>query len=333
MTPPPRPSDSPSPRQPSPAPSRRARVAQPDPLLAAIVAAFDGVTRTKAKSLLAHGAVRLNGRADVRHDTPVAAGDLIELLPSPSAASAARPGLARPLVVGRPLPFPILFEDDDLIAIDKPHGLLTVATDAGGDRTAHRILGDHAAAEGWPAGRVFVVHRLDRDTSGVCVFAKIEEAKHALQEAWGATEKEYAAVVEGVPEEREGRLVDWVFEEQGGGLRVHVVDEHKRGAVEAVTRYRVEAEGNGRALLAVWIETGRRHQIRVQLAAIGHPVCGDPRYGPKAKAQARVHGGTAARRLALHATRLSFLHPRTGGRIELRSPPPAELTRLLRPAR
>jgi len=188
--------------------------------------------------------------------------------------------------------------------------------------TAHRILGDREIERGGPEGRVFVVHRLDRDTSGVVLFAKTEEAKRRLQINWEKVEKHYVAVVDGVPAEPEGRLTHWLREDVSG-LRVNVVEPGHPYGYKSITSYAVTATGEGRAILAVKAETGRKHQIRAQLSTMGTPVCGDVRYGSPRKAS----------RLALHAAKLTFPHPGTGEIVTLEAPVPPKLLSMIKKPR
>jgi 23S rRNA pseudouridine1911/1915/1917 synthase len=268
-------------------------------LLAALLENSQGRSRTALKSLLTRGAVRVNGRVETRHDTALAKGDRV--------------------TVGRASPPPesprglrVVFEDASIVVIDKPAGLLTIATESEKNKTAYRLLNDALASRG---ERAFIVHRLDRDTSGLLVFAKSEEAKLRLQERWPETEKRYWAIVHGVPAKPSATLIDELTENRA--YRVYGGDrtgESKR----AVTRYEVKKSSSRAALLDVTIETGRKHQIRVQLAGIGHPVLGDATYGKGGKG-----------RLALHARLLSFFHPETGKRVTFESPLPPDLSRLV----
>jgi 23S rRNA pseudouridine1911/1915/1917 synthase len=201
----------------------------------------------------------------------------------------------------------IVFEDDALIAIDKPPGLLTVATDAEKIDTAFARLSSHLSTRN--RGRPFVVHRLDRETSGLLLFARSAAIRDQLQAEWDQVTKTYLAVVEGVPRPPDGTVDNFLAE--GRDLRVRPVSR-ERGR-RAVTHYRVLAARGACTLVEVLLETGRKHQIRVHLAGLGCPIVGDPVYG------ATRH---PADRMGLHAERLSFVHPLTGMRLELRAPPP-----------
>jgi len=210
---------------------------------------------------------------------------------------------------------PIVYEDDAVIAIDKPCGLLSVATDEEKDDTAFTRLA--AVLRARDAGRPFVVHRLDRDTSGLLLFARSAATRDRLQRTWEAVEKLYLAVVEGLPRQDEGSIENHLVE--GKNLRVRIA--RPGGAAKlAVTHYRVLASRDGFSLVEVKLETGRKHQIRVHLASLGCPIIGDADYGARTN---------PARRLGLHAWKLAFDHPVTSKRTNLETPFPEELDRII----
>ncbi|HEX6775536.1 MAG TPA: RluA family pseudouridine synthase [Methylomirabilota bacterium] len=202
------------------------------------------------------------------------------------------------------VPFPrglgLVHEDAAMVVVDKQPGLLSMATERERERTAYRLLWDYLAAQR-PRARPFIVHRLDRETSGLLVFAKSEAAKRNLQAQFEArtVERVYVALVRGKVRREAGTLESRLVEDKS--LRVHPTlgPEGKT----AITSYRVIGHGQDTTLLELSLGTGRRRQIRVQLAAIGHPIVGD-----------REHGGPSGpfRRLCLHAKRLGFVHPTTG---------------------
>jgi 23S rRNA pseudouridine1911/1915/1917 synthase len=214
----------------------------------------------------------------------------------------------------------LVHEDDALLVVVKPSDLLTIATERERERTAYRLLWDYLAAKqaakqaAKPAAkqaRPFIVHRLDRETSGLLVFAKSEEVKRALQAQFEArtVERVYRALVEGRPAREQGTLESRLAEDRM--LRVRSAE---RGRV-AITHYRVLAARRDGTVLELRLGTGRRHQIRVQLAEAGWPIVGDV-----------AHGGPrgATGRLCLHATRLGFVHPATGAPVVFESAPPAD---------
>ena len=272
------------------------------PLLPWLLAVLQPMKRTRVKQLLQHGRVRVNGRAVTRHDHPIGPADRISIVREHAAATVP----ARDRV-------PIVFEDESIIAIDKPSGLLTVSTDNEKTDTAFARLSAMLTVR--KAGRPFVVHRLDRETSGLLLFARTAAVRDQLQEQWDAVQKTYLAVVEGKPRPAAGVLENYLTE--GKNLRVHVTAPGGE-AKHAITRYRLIANRRPYSLVEVVLQTGRKHQIRVHLAGLGCPVIGDPDYGAKTN---------RAGRLGLHAWKLAFHHPVLDWRVELESPLPEILWR------
>lgn len=265
-------------------------------LIERLQALYPEASRRSLKQWLTSSRVRVNGAVAVRGDVEVAVADRIEL------ASAAPPSC--------PAPLRLVHEDEDLLVIDKPSGLLTIATETERERTAYRLLRDWVASRGAPSSRLFIVHRLDRETSGLIVFAKSAAAQEHLQAQFAArtAERVYVALAEGVMRQAEGSLVSRLVEDRA--LRVRVAA--RGGGKEAITRYRVLERRRAATLLELRLVTGRRAQIRAQLAAAGHPIAGDLQYGARTDPM---------KRLALHATRLAFAHPH-GARVSFDSPPP-----------
>jgi 23S rRNA pseudouridine1911/1915/1917 synthase len=286
--------------------NRQFRVAAGCELLPYLISLPSGLSRKQAKELLRFGAVTVEGKAGVRHDTRLKAGDLVTI----AARGHARAGSP----AGHGLR--IVHIDDAIVVVNKPAGLLSMGTAREKDRTAHRILNEHLrAVANSKAQQAFIVHRLDRDTSGLMMFARSELIQAALQGNWKAVTKKYFAVVEGQPSNSRGTLMDNLIESRS--LMVRRVDQ---GGEVAITHYRVLARQAHRALLELTLATGRKHQIRVQLAGLGHPVVGDWRYGAKTD---------PAQRLALHSCALRFHHPVSGEAIELRCALPGRLKALL----
>lgn len=258
-------------------------------------ALFPEASGRSLRQWLAAGRVRVNDAIERDGRVPVAAGDAVTL------------GTPRPRV-----PFPaglgLVHEDDALLVIDKPPGLLTIATERERDRTAYRLVWTHLASAR-PPRRPFIVHRLDRETSGLVVLAKSPAAKRHLQAQFEArtAERDYVAVVEGRVREARGTLETRLVEDDA--LRVRAAPWGRT----AITHYQVRARRRDATVLALGLGTGRRHQIRVQLAEFGHPIAGDPQHG----ARTNPFG-----RLALHACRLAVVHPATGERVSFESAPP-----------
>jgi 23S rRNA pseudouridine1911/1915/1917 synthase len=273
------------------------------PLLAWLFAALAPMPRTRVKQLLRFGQVTVNGVPVRQFDHPLKAGDRVAITstrPDPAGEALRQAGVR------------IVHQDDDLIAIDKPAGLLSVATAGEKQDTAFARLNTYLVSE--RAGRPFVVHRLDRETSGLLLFARSAAVRDRLQAAWDRVTKTYLAVVEGEPNPAAGVVRNFLTE--GKDLRVRASAGPRPGSKAAVTQYRVVTARGGLALVEVELETGRKHQIRVHLAGLGCPVVGDAGYGATSD---------PAGRLGLHAWRLAFDHPATGRRVELESPLPDAL--------
>ena len=214
----------------------------------------------------------------------------------------------------------ILYEDKDILVVDKPAGLLTVATEHENLRTAHSILTEYIRKG---CGRcrkyLFVVHRLDRDTSGVLIFAKSEEAKERLQAHWKEHEKKYLAAVHGSLEKKTDTITSYLAEDQD--YFVYATRDKEQGKL-AQTVYKVIREKRGLSLLEVTLLTGRKNQIRVHFAGIGHPIAGDDKYGT---------GDDKLPRMALHARSISFKHPFSRKQLTFESEVPEVFTRLFGP--
>ncbi len=213
--------------------------------------------------------------------------------------------------------FKIVFEDEDLIVIDKSAGLLSVATKNEKRNTAYSLLSDYVKKAN-PSNKIFIVHRLDRETSGLMVFAKNESVKHLLQEKWNDAilEKTYVAVVEGAVEKQEGTIVSYLFEDKI--FRVHSSQNPKKG-LKAITHFSVLKKNKNYSLLKINIETGRKNQIRVHMQEIGYSITGDKKYGATTD---------PIRRLGLHAQKLVFNHPISGENLNFETKIPAPFLRL-----
>ncbi len=275
--------------------------------LKALYPEASGVSR---KDWLARGRVSVDGSVVRDGRTPVAPDARVVL----GQETIARARLSHPLK--------LVHEDSQLLVVEKPVDLLTIATEAEQERTAFRMVFAYLAAARPPV-RPFIVHRLDRQTSGLLVFAKSVDVKRRLQEQFAARSvtRGYVAIVEGRVAADEGVLEDRIVE--GASLKVRRAGRGESGGRLAVTRYRVRERRAAVTVLDVTLGTGRRHQIRVQLAALGHPVVGDHTY----------HAATdPIRRLCLHATTLGFVHPATGAAVRFESPVPATFARVGRSA-
>lgn len=279
------------------------------------LAAQSGLSRARIQQLIAVGAVLLD-------DTPLA--DPSRRVRAGMRAVLEEPPDREPETLPQDIPFPILFEDAELLVLDKPAGLVVHPAPGHPDGTLVNAILHHCGDLGGIGGerRPGIVHRLDRDTSGVMVVAKtqrtLDHLQHQFQE--GQTRKLYRALVHGLPSPPAGRIETQIGRSPRDRKRMAVLP---RGGRRALTFYQVlETFGASDAAdLEVRIETGRTHQIRVHLHHLGHPVLGDPVYGRPRRDRTLLPG--AARQL-LHAWRLSLLHPRTGARLDFEAPLPAD---------
>jgi 23S rRNA pseudouridine1911/1915/1917 synthase len=263
-------------------------------------------SRARAQALIDDGRVKVDGRVRPKRHL-VAAGEAIEvderaLEPAPTP--------------DQPAPFEIAYEDEHLLVVDKPAGVVVHPARGHWAGTLSQALEGRAAGgeEPWRAG---IVHRLDRDTSGLLVVAKSDAVHRALKAllAHRRLRREYLALVGGHPPARTGTIDAPIGRHRRDRKLMSVESDDPR---EARTHFEIEQLLPTTALLRVTLETGRTHQIRVHLAAIGHPVCGDPQYGTR--------GQFGLERQFLHATRLAFAHPVTGAELDVTSPLPADLS-------
>ena len=252
-----------------------------DTLLPFLLSHVTGKSRNSVKSLLTRGQVQVDGKTITRHDHPLTPGQTVAVLPQGAGNKKA--------------PFPILYEDGRLLVIHKPAGLLSMATDKEKVRTAYHMATDYVRMSG-PRNRVFIVHRLDRATSGVLLFAKDEQTKRAFQDNWDTLvlRRGYLAVVEGRPPS-----IRTLLRENAA----HKVYSVRSGGKEAITHYTMRSAGKEYALLEVDLDTGRKNQIRAHLSELGCPVAGDRDYGAATDPLGR---------LCLHAHALALTDPFTG---------------------
>jgi 23S rRNA pseudouridine1911/1915/1917 synthase len=266
-------------------------------------------SRARAQALIEAGRVLVDGAVRPKRHL-VSAGESIEVDEAPVDGSQAP---------AEPAPFGVACEDEHLLVVDKPAGVVVHPARGHWDGTLAQALEGLAAGgeEPWRAG---IVHRLDRDTSGLLVVAKSDAVHRALKAllAGRRLRREYLALVEGHPTARSG-TIDAPIGRHRRDRKLMSIDSDD--AREARTHFEIERLLPAAALLRVTLETGRTHQIRVHLAAIGHPVCGDPQYG--------TTGRYGLTRQFLHATRLSFVHPMTGAEVDVSSPLPADLATAL----
>lgn len=269
---------------------------------------FGTPKRSDVKVWMKYGHVRVGGVVATRHDTPVAPGEEVALnLTRPW------PRLAHPRLK-------IVYEDDDIIVVNKGYGLLSVGTGSAKKlETAYGILKRYVKQD-HPSEKIFVVHRLDRDTSGLMLFAKNIEAQTALQHNWNnmVLDRTYTAVLEGVMPQDSGVIRTDLMETSA--YEVYSSPRNGEGR-PAVTRYRVRERGHQYTLVDFSLDTGRKNQIRVHAHDLGFPIVGDRKYGAKASP---IH------RLALHARTLRFAHPHTRRDMKFELPVPSKFVGLVR---
>ena len=224
----------------------------------------------------------------------------------------------RPPAKYQPKGLTVLHEDKDIIVVEKPCGLLTIGTERDKSRTAHTILNDYVR-KGDPRSRnrIYIVHRLDRDTSGILIFAKSEATKNFLQEHWQETEKRYLTIVYGSLSPKTGTISSYLAE--NSAFTVYSTADPAAGKLSH-TEYTTLKETKGFSLLEIHLLTGRKHQIRVHLSEKGHPVVGDRKYGK---------GNDPYGTMALHARSISFTHPVSGKRLSFETGTPDFFIRLV----
>ena len=313
------------------------KVADGGQLMDFLMAKMGGMARSSVKQLLGQRRVKVGNAIQTRHDFMLKAGDIVTVSSGRGNSQLTHPKLR------------IVYEDDDLIVVNKQPGLLTVAATPGSsETTAYSILRAYVKKQNARAG-IYVVHRLDRETSGLLVFARSEELQHYMRQYWRelVTERTYIALTEGVLSPREGKITTWLTEDKrnavvysspvddGGDIAITNYKTLKTTTTpphpspqgrESGSRHFSSLEGRSGgvtyALVELHLETGRTNQIRVHLASKGCPVVGDRKYG---------HGNESSPidRLCLHAKVLAFIHPVTEKTIRFESPVPKEFNRVL----
>ena len=281
---------------------------QPSTLIDFLYQAMPQRKRTSVKELLRHEQIALNGDPLTLASTPVSPGDTIKV------------NLVRPFIKFHNRRIRLVHEDDDIIVVNKGYGLLSMGTDKVKEGTAYSILREYVKWSN-PANKLFIVHRLDRDTSGLMMFAKNAEAKDTMQHNWNnmVLNRTYVAVVEGTVETDSGTIRSYLTENSRHEVYATDTPESPESKL-AVTRWRVIGRGKGRTLMEVELDTGRKNQIRVHMKSIGHPIVGDRRYGA---------GPSPIPRLALHAATLRFVHPVTRREMDFSTPVPAAFRSLI----
>jgi len=242
--------------------------------------------KTRVKKILQSGNVLVNNIPVTLHSYKLNPGDSVEILKAGIKTSKAE------------APFPVLYEDQQLIVIDKPAGIATSSVD--GSRNIRDELSAFLRDNSKGKHRAWVIHRLDKEVSGIVMFAKSEVVMEKIKDKWDETEKHYYALVEGVPEQTEGTIKSWLVEDSK--QKVHST-RNQENAKLAVTHYKVIKALEKYTLMDIVTETGRKNQIRVHLSDLGCPIVGDRKYGASAE---------FVRRIRLHAYSLTFPNPETG---------------------
>lgn len=285
------------------------KVSDPTQLLDLLIAKEVRKSRNAIKSLLVHKQIKVNDKLITQFDFELKAGDKVTIMKFDQSRKEKKlTGLK------------IVFEDDDLIVIDKEAGFLSVSTDKEKQRTVYGVLNQYVKKRNKNL-RVFVLHRLDREASGLMVFAKSAELQEMFQRNWDVLVKEhvFTVVVEGRPKEKQGTITSWLTENKNFVMLSSPTDN---GGLKSVTHYKTVKSIGRYTMLDISLDTRRKNQIRVQLQSIGHSVVGDKKYGGS---------NNPIKRIALHAKGLLLKHPTTGGMLEFISTPPKAIQGLVSP--
>lgn len=291
------------------------RVEAATELMPFLLSKLGGMTRTSVKQLLSQRRVTVNSGIQTRHDTPLKAGDMINILQGRGNVELRHPKLR------------VIYEDNALIVVEKKNGLLTVPYNPkSSEMTAYSILKEYVRKQS-NRNTIHVVHRLDRETSGVLVFAKSPELQEYMRTYWKqlVSKRSYVALVEGHLAKPEGTITSWLTEDDQTAMVYSSKTDN--GGQKSITNYKVLkamtiGEGDQEmpvSLVELNLETGRTNQIRVHMQSIGHPVMGDRKYG---------HGNefSPIDRLCLHARTLEFIHPMTEKKVRFEAPLPKEFS-------
>lgn len=264
-------------------------------------------SKTKVKSMLKHNQFAVNSMPTSQFDTPLEDGDKVSVNFTKSFRVFSSPRIK------------LVYEDNDILVINKGYGVLSMGTDNIKEGTAYSIMREYVKYSD-PRAKVFIVHRLDRDTSGLMMLAKTMEAKDTMQHNWNnmVLNRKYVAVVEGVIPDDEGVVKSYLAET--AQFEVYTTQDPTKGQL-AITRYKVLKRSSGYTLVELELDTGRKNQIRVHMKDLGHPIVGDRKYGASS---------SPIRRLALHARTLRFVHPITRKEMNFELPVPTRFAGLVK---
>lgn len=281
------------------------RVTEPGELMDFLMKKMAGISRTRVKALLTNRVVLVDNTIQTLYNYPLQPGMCVQISKEKHKHEFRHPMLK------------ILYEDAYIIVVEKKEGLLSVATERQKERTAQHILNEYVKRI-HRGNRIYVVHRLDRETSGIMMYAKDEKTQHTLRDNWHdlVRDRRYVAIVAGDMEQDEGTVRSWLTDRKLYVSSSPVDD----GGKYSVTHYHTIKRANGFSLLELNLETGRKNQIRVHMQSLGHSVVGDERYGCEVNPLGR---------LALHAFKLCFYHPVTHEWMEFETPYPAPFKTLM----
>lgn len=279
-------------------PSTVYHVKEPAQLLEFLMIAMNGVSRNKAKLILSGSGVKVNGKPQTRHDYALHTGDAVEVSAHKPKATLTNKFLK------------MEYEDKDIVVIEKNVGILSMSPKP--NIMSVKTVLDNYFRKNRKSYTAHVVHRLDRDTSGLLVYAKTMQAEQILENNWSeiVTDRRYIALVSGRMEQSEGTVKSWLKDNKN---YITCSSPTDNGGKLAITHFRVLRSNDHYSLVELKLETGRKNQIRVHMQDLGHPVCGDIKYG---------NGDDPIGRLALHAFRLNFYHPILGDHMSFETPVP-----------
>jgi len=283
------------------------KVSEATELMKFLIEKFPEKSRTTIKSMLAHKQITVDEMVTTKFDFPLKRGQIVFLNKKKSDEKPRFRGLR------------LVYEDADLIVIDKGSGLLSIASETEKTKTAYSMLSEYVKKFD-PRNLIFIVHRLDRDTSGLMMFAKNKKVQEILQKDWNDSiiDRSYVVVVEGIVEKEEGTIISWMKENKA---LVMYSSQTPDDGQKAITNYKLLKSGKQFSMLEVKLETGRKNQIRVHMKDIGHPVTGDKKYGAKLNPIGQM---------GLHARVLSFKHPVTGKTMRFDTPIPGKFLKVFK---